>query len=72
MGKAIAELVRGERGSRVSDGGKGVEELVAGERGSRVSDVAKEVAELVMGKGIAELLTGERLDQKGMAMNIWQ
>ena len=60
MGKAIAELVTGQRGSRVSDGGKGVEELVAGERGSRVSDVAKGVAELAMSKGIAELVTWER------------
>ena len=29
MGKGIAELLTGERGSRVSDVGKGVAELVA-------------------------------------------
>ena len=60
MGKAIAELVTGGRGSRGNDGGKGVEELVAGERGSRVSDVAEGAAELAMSKGIAQLVTWER------------
>ena len=36
-----AELLAGERGSRVSDGEKGVAELVTGKRGSRVSDGGK-------------------------------
>ena len=59
MGKGIAELVTGERGSRVSDGEKGVAELVTGKRGSRVSGTERGSTVLTRERGLQNWSCGK-------------